>query len=262
MSWSVDAWAAGNGTAKGLAADLPPRRSLPVLRARGGGGELPLRLQCLACPPPPVPPPSRQQSLGPPTAASADAEVPSHPGQGLARLTSLGLSGGRRRCHHKGPPSPHAPPRPGCLSGRDAFERLALVGEEGGWPPFQGCIRGEGASEVAQRLDGQLEEVAKAVGGGYCRLQLPLTLVLGVRGTVARHRLAALEGGWGVPPPTSNASVRVTPRLDPDFIVGQNEIYKRQQWFGPFVVHTLLGSRTPPPLSSSTSLRMATDDPQ
>ena len=47
---------------------------------------------------------------------------------------------------------------------------------------------------------GLLEEVAKAVGGGYCRLQMPLKLALGVRGTVARRRLGALEGR-GLPPP-------------------------------------------------------------
>ena len=45
-----------------------------------------------------------------------------------------------------------------------------------------GCIRTEGASEVApKRLDRRLEEVAKAVEGGYCRLQMPLKLALGVR---------------------------------------------------------------------------------
>ena len=53
-----------------------------------------------------------------------------------------------------------------------------------------------------KRLDRRLEEVAKAVGGGYCRLQMPLRLALGVRGTVAGRRLGALEGGGGgVPPP-------------------------------------------------------------
>ena len=49
----------------------------------------------------------------------------------------------------------------------------------------------------------RLEEVAKAVGGGYCRLQMPLKLALAVRGTVAGRRLDALEGGGGegtVPP--------------------------------------------------------------
>ena len=48
-----------------------------------------------------------------------------------------------------------------------------------------------------RRLSRRLEEVAKAVGGGYCRLQMPLRLALAVRGTVAGHRLGALEGGGG-----------------------------------------------------------------
>ena len=39
-----------------------------------------------------------------------------------------------------------------------------------------------------------MEEVAKAVGGGHCRLQMPLRLALAVRETVAGHRLGALEG--------------------------------------------------------------------
>ena len=39
-----------------------------------------------------------------------------------------------------------------------------------------------------KRLDKRLEEVAKAVGGGYCRLQMPLRLALGVRETVAGRR--------------------------------------------------------------------------
>ena len=42
-----------------------------------------------------------------------------------------------------------------------------------------------------KRLDRRLQEVAKAVGGGYCRLQLPLKLA--VRGTVARHRLGVFS---------------------------------------------------------------------
>ena len=52
-----------------------------------------------------------------------------------------------------------------------------------------------------RRLDRRLEEVAKAVGGRYCPLQMPLRLALGVRGTVAGHRLGALEGGGGFLPP-------------------------------------------------------------
>ena len=59
-----------------------------------------------------------------------------------------------------------------------------------------------------RRLGRRLEEVAEAVGGGYCRLQMPLTLALGVRGTVAGHRLGALGGGGGVEAsPPSNASL-------------------------------------------------------
>ena len=42
-----------------------------------------------------------------------------------------------------------------------------------------------------RRLGRRLEEVAKAVGGGCYRLPMPLTLALGVRGTVAGHRLGA-----------------------------------------------------------------------
>ena len=53
-----------------------------------------------------------------------------------------------------------------------------------------------------RRPDRRLEEVAKAVGGGYRRLQTPLKLALSVRGTVAGHRLGARErGGGGTPPP-------------------------------------------------------------
>ena len=43
--------------------------------------------------------------------------------------------------------------------------------------------------------------VGQAVGGGYCRLQTPLNLALAVRGTVAGHRLGALESGGGGAPP-------------------------------------------------------------
>ena len=43
--------------------------------------------------------------------------------------------------------------------------------------------------------DWPLEEVAKAVGGSYCRLQMPLKLALAVRGTVAGRRLGAQKGG-------------------------------------------------------------------
>ena len=68
----------------------------------------------------------------------------------------------------------------------------------------RGALQGQGPQRRPQkRLDRWLEGVAKAVGGGYCRLQMPLRLALGVRGTVAGHRLGALEGGEGA----SNASL-------------------------------------------------------
>ena len=63
---------------------------------------------------------------------------------------------------------------------------------------------------LKRRLGRRLEAVAKAVGGGYCRLQMPLKPALGVRGTVAGHRLGALEGVGGVPP--SNASLCIPRR--------------------------------------------------
>ena len=69
-----------------------------------------------------------------------------------------------------------------------------------------------GGGVAQRRLGRQLEEVAKAVGGGYCQLQMPLKLALGVRGTVAGHRLGALEGGGGVTPSSpSNAAPPLPP---------------------------------------------------
>ena len=50
-----------------------------------------------------------------------------------------------------------------------------------------------------QRLGRRFEEVAKAVRGDYCRLQVPLKLAPGVTGTMGGHRLDALEGGGGYP---------------------------------------------------------------
>ena len=71
----------------------------------------------------------------------------------------------------------HAP-----LGARDAFE-------------------GKGPRRRPQeRWDRRLEEVAEAVGDGYCRLQMPLRLALAVRETAAGHRVGAVGGG-GVPLP-------------------------------------------------------------
>ena len=57
-----------------------------------------------------------------------------------------------------------------------------------------------------KRLGRRSEEVAKAGGGGYCRLQTPFKAALAVRETVPGGRLGALEGGGGAFPP-SNASL-------------------------------------------------------
>ena len=57
------------------------------------------------------------------------------------------------------------------------------------------ALEGKGPRRPQKRLDRRLVEVAKAVGSGYCRLQVPLKPALGVRETVARHRLGARGGG-------------------------------------------------------------------
>ena len=67
-------------------------------------------------------------------------------------------------------------------------------------PPLvtRDALEGKGPQRQPQQpLHKRLEEAVKAVAGGYCRLQMPLQLALGVRGTVAGHRLGALEGGGG-----------------------------------------------------------------
>ena len=70
------------------------------------------------------------------------------------------------------------------------------------------AVEGKGPQRRPQRrLDGRLEGVAKAVGGGYCRSQMPLKLALGVGGTVAGRRLGGPEEGGGGTLPFSNASL-------------------------------------------------------
>ena len=65
-----------------------------------------------------------------------------------------------------------------------------------GYPLSRGALEEKGPQRGPwNRLGRQLEEVATAVGGGYCRLQIPLRLALGVRETAAGHRLGALLGG-------------------------------------------------------------------
>ena len=64
-------------------------------------------------------------------------------------------------------------------------------------PPRRDASEGKGPQRRPRRLGRRLEGVAKAVGGGYCRLQMPLRLAPAVRETVAGRRLGALEGGGG-----------------------------------------------------------------
>ena len=72
---------------------------------------------------------------------------------------------------------------------------------EGRWRAgARGASEGKGPQRLPQRrLGRRLEEVAEAVGGGYCRLQMALRLALAARGTVAGYGLGALEGGY-LPP--------------------------------------------------------------
>ena len=81
--------------------------------------------------------------------------------------------------------------------------------------PARDALEGKGPERRPQRrLGRRLEEVAEAVGGGYCRLRMPLKRALGVRETVAGRRLGVLEGGGGTSP-LSNASLAPPPKAPP-----------------------------------------------
>ena len=68
---------------------------------------------------------------------------------------------------------------PGDL--RDGSGRVRLGGRGGGGGD---AFEGKGPRRRPQkRLDRRLEEVAKAVGGGYCRLQMPFKPALGTQQT-------------------------------------------------------------------------------
>ena len=68
-------------------------------------------------------------------------------------------------------------------------------GSPKGGTRLQECTTREGPQ---RSFDRRLEEVATAVGGSYCRLQMPLKLAFGVWETVARHRLGPWKGGRGL----------------------------------------------------------------
>ena len=96
--------------------------------------------------------------------------------------------------------NPHRLPPLGpttCINSHASFVSSAKGGRG------RDALEGTGPRRRTWKQSGRrLEEVAKAVGGGYCRLQMALKLALAVRGTVAGHRLGALEreGGGYVPP--------------------------------------------------------------
>ena len=66
-------------------------------------------------------------------------------------------------------------------------------------------LEGKGPQRRPQKpLARRLEEVAKAVGGGYCRLHIPFEPGTCRQGDMAWHRQGALDGGTFAP---SNASL-------------------------------------------------------
>ena len=76
------------------------------------------------------------------------------------------------------------PTWPDCSSG--GISDLGSAGIR--WSGVSVALEGKRPQRQSQkRLDGRLEEVAEAVGGGYCRSPMPLKLVLAVRETVAGH---------------------------------------------------------------------------
>ena len=110
---------------------------------------------------------------------------------------------------------------PGCADTEATAIESQTAGDDrelcgSGDPPPRDALEGKGPQRRPQRrLGRQLQEVAEAVGGGYCRLQMPLRLALGVREPVAGHRLAPWRalGGGGVTSPPSNASLPPPPPL-------------------------------------------------
>ena len=115
-----------------------------------------------------------------------------------------------------------------------------------GGPSGRDAVEGKGPQRRPQRwLGRRLEEVAKAVGGSYCRLQMPLRPALGVRGTVAGHRLGGLEGGGYLPPPPFQCIPALCPPLPPPRAVARprGRSATRPKGMGP-------GARTPPEQST------------
>ena len=73
-------------------------------------------------------------------------------------------------------------------------------GASGAAPPLKGPQR-----RPQKPLDRRLKEVAKAVESGYCWLQMPFKLALGIRETVAGHSLGALAPLFPIHPSGGHA---------------------------------------------------------
>ena len=77
-----------------------------------------------------------------------------------------------------------------CLNAAGACARAGGGGDAVEWKGPQ--------RQPQKRLGRRLEEVAKSVERGYCRLENPIEAGTCRQGEVAGHRLGALEGGgWG-----------------------------------------------------------------
>ena len=125
--------------------------------------------------------------------------------------TSIGKrGGGTRAVHVPWTPLPFCTVLGPCSPSTYALAALCRVDLRlNTVPPLaRDALQGKGPQRRPQeRLDRRLEEVAKAVGGGYCRLQLPLKLALAVREAVAGHRLR------NPPPPLQ--CIRAPPSITP-----------------------------------------------
>ena len=125
----------------------------------------------------------------------------------ICQATGVSQNCGIRVALPEVPPVPqeatHSPPlyAPAALFNEECFIFVAGLFPPdclaaGAVPHRQGCIGREEASEAAPEAVRQaVGGGCQAVGGGYCRLQMPLKLPLGVRGTVAGHRMGPLERG-------------------------------------------------------------------
>ena len=149
-----------------------------------GDGDAGHVVQCVAC--------GARAALGPAALVHEDAEptpaLPQQRAQPPARDLLLA-----RRHHDVEAGEGYEAGRvlEGARGGAADWKRPGLpVGTAGGKEPPR---------QPQKRLYRRSEEVAKSVGGGYCWLQMPLSLALAVRGTVAGRWLGALEEG--APPP-------------------------------------------------------------